>query len=471
MQKRKLLAMAMAFMMSLSLLGSTMDVHAAENNAEAGLNVEFVETLDGIEEEALTTVSAEELFHGDGLQQNNITNFSVSEDDCIGNFQSSRANGISMCASENSITQSFSGTINTEGGLSYLVVTLAPGEILQASLAGPNNTAINYDLLLYTHVDDALGAYITDSSLATYLNTYSDGSVKSVEDGVSYINTSDTIQTYALIVLASEGYSSTETFSLTVSIDEEGYYDAAEPNDSPFDAVTVSTGVNITNCSLNVSNDQDWYVWNVPSTISGVSLSLSNSSYTTEVYYASGTSMVLVNPNSSGVYNLNAGYYYIRVYNQSENFTSTNYTLTFQPYGNTASTIAVTFNGDMGSSKVTYPEGSYYRFEDTLTPSVLVLDSSGYPVISQSVTLTWLSGSWNESTGNSEKSQTMTTDNSGRATFNLTVPTSLGYNSCLLPGAITFRHYYDIDGIVFQCGGATASQIVYHFSHSVYISS
>lgn len=40
MQKRKLLAMA--FMMSLSLLGSTMDVHAAENNAEAGLDNELM---------------------------------------------------------------------------------------------------------------------------------------------------------------------------------------------------------------------------------------------------------------------------------------------------------------------------------------------------------------------------------------------------------------------------------------------
>ncbi|MBE5882448.1 MAG: HD domain-containing protein, partial [Lachnospiraceae bacterium] len=42
----------------------------------------------------------------------------ISEDACIGSFQSSRASGISMCASENSITQSFSGTIDSEGGLS-----------------------------------------------------------------------------------------------------------------------------------------------------------------------------------------------------------------------------------------------------------------------------------------------------------------------------------------------------------------
>lgn len=324
-------------------------------------------------------------------------------------------------------------------------------------------------MLLYTY-NDGLDTYVAGSTLATYLNTYSDGTTKTVEDGVSYINTGEENQTYALIVYATTGYSSTEAFTLTVSIDEEGYYDASEPNDSPFTATTISTGANITGCSLNVSNDQDWFVWNVPSTVGGVSLSLSNSDYTAEIYYASGTSMVLVNP-SSGIYNLSSGYYYIRVYSVSESFVSSDYTLTLQPYGNTASTIKVTFNGDMGSNKVSYPEGSYYRFEDTLTPSVLVLDSSGYPVISQTVTLTWLSGSWNESTGNSTRSQSLTTDSNGKASFNLTVPTSLGYNSCLLTGAITFRHYYDIDGIVFTCGSASSSQIVYHFAYSVYVSS
>lgn len=466
---KTVIATAMAVAMTVSL-SNGMTVKAAENNDIEDLKVEYVDSFDGIVEKGLHIVSAEELMHEFDMQQTMILpDIAVLDEYCIGDFQSSRVDGISTYSSENSITQKFSGTIEEEGGISYLLVTLAPGEILQSTLSGPVDENINYDLLLYTY-NNGLDTCVSASTLTTHINTYSDGTTKTVEDGVSYVNNGDENQTYALIVYGTTGYSLTETFTLTVSIDEEGYYDASEPNDSPFTATTISTGAKITGCGLNVANDQDWFVWNVPSTVSGVSLALDNSDYVAEVYYASGTSMVLVNAYN-GIYNLNSGYYYIRVYNTSDSFVSSDYTLTLQPYGNTASTIKVTFNGDMGSSKVSYPEGSYYRFEDTLTPSVLVLDSSGYPVISKTVTLTWLSGSWNESTGNSTRSQSMTTDSNGKASFSLTVPTSLGYNSCLLTGAITFRHYYDIDGIVFTCGSASSSQIVYHFAYSTYVSS
>lgn len=125
----------------------------------------------------------------------------------------------------------------------------------------------------------------------------------------------------------------------------------------------------------------------------------------------------------------------------------------------------------MGDALVTYPEGPHYRFRDTLTPTVLALDSSGYPVISTNVTLTWVSGSWNDFTGNQIRTQTVATNNEGKATFNLTVPTSLGYHSYLINVPITFRHYYDIDGILFTSGSANEQMIVYHFQMSDYISS
>ena len=74
---------------------------------------------------------------------------------------------------------------------------------------------------------------------------------------------------YALVVYATQGCSSVETFSLTVSIDEKGYYDSSEPNDSPFTAKSISTGVKITGCNLNVSNSQIVYQYRYSDYIGG----------------------------------------------------------------------------------------------------------------------------------------------------------------------------------------------------------
>ncbi len=472
MKKQTFLAASLSMAMILSLvmpIGDGAIVQAEENDIES-LDVEFVDSLEGIAQESLQTVSADALLHDGGLQQIGSYEVSINDGEILGELQSSRVDGISSYSSENSVTQSFTGTIETENGISYLLVTLAPGDILQATLSGPNNESINYDLLLYTY-NGGLDTCVAGSTLATYMNTYYDeaGNIlakKSLEEGISYINSGDANQTYALIVYAAAGCSSTENFVLTLSIDEEGYYDASEPNDSPFSASTISTGTVITGCNLNVINDQDWFAWNVPSTIEA-SFSLSNSNYCIEVYSAVGSAMKLVNPGRSGRYSLNRGYYYIRVCNRNTSFISADYTLTVQPYGTTPSKLMVSFNGDMGTAKAAYPEGYYHRFKNTLSPSVLVMDASGYPVPYVEVTMTW----FGEDRDNSEnEEQSVFANGSGIADFNYRViRESRGYHSYLLSGPSATRHYYDIDGIVFSCGKATAKQIVYHFEQTVYV--
>jgi len=470
MKRKRLLVLITATVMSITLLGGSVTVKAEENGTEQKLNVEFVDSLEGVEKEALVTVSAEELSHDYEMQQNVSPNFTLTEEDFLGEFQPGQAEGISGYSSANSITQDIPGVIETEGGLSYLLVNLAPGQILQATLAGPNNPDINYDLQLYTYNNGVLETLLAASTLETYMNTYKEqGVTKSVEDSISYINTGDAVQEYALIVYSVAGCSSTETFNLTVSLDEQGYYDASEPNDSPFTAVTVDTGAIVTGCNLNVSNDQDWYVWNVPSTVNGVSLSLDNSDYTVEVYHNVGLSMVLDSPDANGLYSLEAKNYYIRVYNCNSNFTSSDYTLTFVPSGTTAATIKMTFQGDMESEKISYNEGPHYRFKEYLRPSVVVLDASGYPVTLQKIRLTWLSTAWNEETGNDEAHQDADIDMNGKAEFNLETPRALGSCSFTFGTAKRFRHYYDYDGIVLKCGNASYQERIYHFAYSDYL--
>lgn len=472
MKKHRFLATTLLMVMTLSLVMPNSNgaiVQAEENDTEI-LDVEFVDSLEGIAQEALQTVSADVLPHDGGMQHIVPYEVSINDGEILGEVRSSRADGISSYASENSVTQSFTGTIEKENGLSYLLVTLAPGDILQATLSGPDNKNINYDLLLYTY-NDGLDICVAGSTLETYMNTYYDEAgnklaEKSLEEGISYINSGDANQTYALIVYASTGYSSTENFVLTLSIDEEGYYDASEPNDSPFSAVTISVGAIITGCNLNVINDQDWFVCNVPSTINAL-FSLNNSNYCFEVYSAVGSAMKLVNPKSGRTYSLNPGNYYIRVCNRNASFTSSDYTLTMQPYGTTPAKLKVSFNGDLGTAKAAYPEGSYHRFKNTLSPSVLVMDASGYPVPFVEVTMTWL-GEDRDDSENEE--QSVFADSNGIADFNYRViRESRGNHSYLLSGPVATRHYYDIDGIIFNCGKAIVKQIVYHFEQTVYV--
>ena len=77
----------MAFAMTFSL-SNGMIVNAAESNGDEELKVEYVDSFDGIVEKSLHTVSAGELEHEFGLQQNNTPDVSVSEENCIGEFQS-----------------------------------------------------------------------------------------------------------------------------------------------------------------------------------------------------------------------------------------------------------------------------------------------------------------------------------------------------------------------------------------------
>lgn len=328
-------------------------------------------------------------------------------------IQPGNEEGISAYASSG-VTQSFNGVIEQEGTFTYMLLSLAPGQIIQATLAGPNNANIDYDLLLYTYNDDgSLGTCVAQSTLNTYINS---STGKSVEDAVAYINTGSASQNYALLVFAARGCSSTETFKLTVSLDNFENFDAGEPNDNPFSAVTIPDGAVVSGCNLNVSNDQDWYVWNASSSFAYMMPSLDNSNYSVEVYQADGQSMKWVEPDSqSGLYNINPGKYYFRVYNKSDSFVSSAYTLSVQAYGTTPARMTIIFNGDMGTTIPAYGDG-YYRFENVLKPMVIIEDASGYPVMGVNVTLYWKSGARTADMGNEDR-QIMPTDKDGIATL------------------------------------------------------
>ena len=403
-------------------------------------------------------------------------------------------------SSENSITQVFDNIFfEKEGDYVYIPLTLAPGDILQATLESPKNADIDYDLVLYEYDNAELGAEIIQRGLTPYLNDY-DGVQKTVDEGLAYINETVNDKEYALFIFASKGYSTTESARLTVSIDENGYYDSFEPNDSPFDARSITENVQVTGNTLNVSNDQDWFVWKVPSSLNKVSIQMDNPNYSVEMYVASGRSMILQNPDSNGNYVLGHTYYYIKVFNKSSSFVSGSYNLKIQSGTQSpAPTVTPTqtptpvptqtpaptetpgqvvknirikaVSSDTSPNKVDYGAGSFYRFKNDFTVTFKVTDANGDPVPDKPLFCIWQSGSWVEGSGNDTRDGWGVTDANGEVQISIEGPPAVGSYSYETGGPVIIRHYYDIDALVYKCGDVIDGVNMYHLAYSMYVDS
>ena len=228
------------------------------------LEIEFVDSMEDLEVH-LEEVHVDELPSGEALPKKEVPEINLSELNRMGDeVRSSRADGINMAYSDQSVTVELTGAIKAENSVSYIPVALAPGDIIQATLKLPVNPDLDYDLLLYEFDNETLGNCVKNSILTTYMNTYPDGTRKTLDEAIAYINTDNAVHSYAVIVYPSKGFSATETFGLTISLDQAGYYDASEPNESPIDVKKITTNTNVVGNNLNVINDQDWFVINTP---------------------------------------------------------------------------------------------------------------------------------------------------------------------------------------------------------------
>lgn len=463
---KKVLSLAI----SLSLFASTnaSAVGVIDANSEKGLvlNSESnIELVDEIEFKSLPEMDIKDLVPDTNMPSMLSNNhFNINEGYLLGNMNAK------------SVTQSWTGVLKNEGEFTYVTASLAPTQILNATLVCPKNPNFNYDLFVY-EIDD--NGYLTNvvsaSTTGTYFNTYEDGTTKTVDEGAAFVNKTDKTQNYAVIVSATKGGSASDTFELTLSLDVQGNYDSAEPNDSAYYAYGITEG-NLTGASLHVINDQDWYMWNATSEFESAKIS-ATSGYDVEVYTANGNNLILTNKNSDGSYPIATGVNYIKVSSDGENFVPSVYSLSIEPWDLKPAEMFVHLVGDEGDkSYPDYPQGNnYLRFKDRLSPEVGIASASGYPVRNYPVTLYWESGSWNEHTGNKTREITEYTNSGGVATLVLespNLPTSLGSYSYYISGPINFIHYYDIDGIVISSPGVESYyNLVYHFSHSVYAGS
>lgn len=384
----------------------------------------------------------------------------------------SKASEIPMTLSDDEM-RIYSGYLTEDEEIAYIVESLQPGEILNASLICPLTPSLDYDLLLCECDIDTfeVGETLDFSTLDTHFDTYLSGINKTADESISYVNNSNEVKYYYIIVFSKQGYSTLYNFNLTVSVSEKGSYDNEEPNDSVYHPSTISNNI-ARNLNLHSENDNDWFEYTAVEDIPSIEIDTGVIDYELDVYLTNGRSLYLVYPNKYGVYDLTAGYtYFIHVYSVMSDFTSNSYNLKVTPNNMEVDKIElINFTGDMDSDKAEYHLGALYRFKKEFTITVKVQTKNGYGIPNQDVYLLWNSGSWTEESGNSYKGTKATTDDDGIAIITLSsLPAGVGSYSHSLGGPVYFMHYYDVDKIILNAGDRYKTMNVYHFAYSAYV--
>ncbi len=487
---KKILSVIFSMSMILSMSLTALAEEPVEvNDTDSGLEVQIVEDFETM---VPRNITAGDLTKADDLPINipeTASGLSLET-----GMQLMDSEGVleaeSMARSASGVIQSWTGTIANQGQFAYYIATLTPKDILSATLVCPQNPDLNYDLLLY-EVDSNgnLGNMLNASITETYMNTYPDGTTKTMDESLAYINNTAETRNYAVIILATAGGSATDAFKLTLSLDTAGSYDGYEYNNSPYDAYELQeltkVGLRASSLTLHMANDQDWFLLRTSSSeISEASIipeRTDGKKYKIEVYTADGNKMKLSSSAGGDLYKIQPGVNYIKVFADEPSFESSEYTLKILGLSSTPASVGLRINGDEGREQyASYPQGTYFRFQNKLCPEVIVLSKNGFPVSGVSASLYWQSEGWNEHTGHKTRSITALTNNSGMAVLTLAkdlpspndLPIALGEHTYMRNGAITFMDYYDMDYIeIHACGETLYAGPVYHLMRSVYVSS
>lgn len=348
--------------------------------------------------------------------------------------------------------------LTAKGDAKLYNINLPAGVYLQAQLTTPANADLDYDLYLL----DAEGNILTGSDYYTYIN----GTAGTLPEALGYITSGDTA-TYYLYVLASEGGSVSESFTLDYSVSTA--CDSYEIDESVRQALAFTYGAGgayIESRNLSSPIDNDWYVITVPSSRIYDKLKISATTASTntcsvEVYQnvaSEGYQMKRV--GSGNTISVSSGKYYIRVSNAKtmENFDDLdiqNYKLSITPILKATGIVITDLKGSEGLNKVVnYPGyGAHFRTQGSGTLTVYgvltATDSSTgvtYAVGGEQINGLYYSPAWeaNNTSANAIRRGTGTTDSSGKFEIDISLPPGIGVYSYY---GSTSTHYFDICGV------------------------
>ena len=292
-----------------------------------------------------------------------------------------------VAVEEDSTSKIYYGTMT--GKLSktndYLMypAKLSAGEYLQAKLTLPTDPQIDYDLLLF----DSSLSLIKSSDYVTYTTS----EMATLDESIGYIANKD--ETVYVCVYSVGGGSKTESYTLDYTI-TTNFSDSSEPNENAKEAIDLSMnemGANVS-AKLNSPLDNDWYRFIVKEgdSYDKVRLNISSSSTTNgckiEIYknlVSDYYAMLRVGYGTGGEVALDAGTYYIRVVstNTVDDFNAGDiptYKLSVSQTTKVDKITITDYSAYHGTENVDYPEGKFYRVDQSLTNVVTVKGRAYY---------------------------------------------------------------------------------------------
>lgn len=255
---------------------------------------------------------------------------------------------------------------------------LDAGDYLQARLTSPNNSAIDYDLLIF----DSNLSLIMSSDYVTYINN-----TGTLQESVGYI--AETDSSIYICVYSVSGGSTTEAYTLDYTI-TTNFSGENEPSENAKEATSLTLGTDgaVVTAELNSPIDNDWYSFVVLDSPAyhKIRLSISSSSNTngcnmeiyrnlvsTPGYYG----MQFVGSGNGGEITLPAGTYYLRVVstNTFNNFNPSEipaYSLSVVPVSRVDEIYITEIKSNHGTAGIDYGQGPMYRVEGEQTNFVVV---------------------------------------------------------------------------------------------------
>lgn len=343
----------------------------------------------------------------------------------------------------------WSDTLDVQNAQGWYYVYVPANGKVTAFLQTVSNTSIDYDLYLYKY--NPLDGALTLQAQSFYAPAH-----------YEQVSTTATAGDYYFIMVhAYQGADPVNPYTLAVLYASTP--DSDEPDDNPWQAKSISTGINVTR-TLDSAFDEDWRVLTVAqqNTFSFSLNTAATGTYQMQLFSANPNAApaATVSKNTQSNYVLPAGTWYVRVLSLTTVTPGTPYTLRIGASASAISLSSVDTNGGNGGY-LNYGYGDAWRVYRTATVNGRLVDQYGNGVPNAPVNVIV----YTPSTYQAQSQASGVSQVNGYFSVSVSLPAAAGR---LTYDNWVSMHYFDRASFSVQADIAGASYPLYHFAYSIY---